>query len=154
MKALKGIEHHINRLAVFHLTVRGSQGGIDIIAAQFFHTHPAGLEFKVALEETSIGAADIEQRINRFVWDVIGDITHGNWRSIAAQLYLLVVPIAHTVDINLSEDIRLLAEDAVEFLIGSRTQFWVTRLGVAHQAITGQALLFTFNLDMELKPVG
>ena len=47
-----------------------------------------------------------------------------------------------------------MAKDPVEFLIGRSPQFRVARLGIAHQPITGQCLLFTFNFNMELKPVG
>ena len=90
------------------------------------------------MEERRVLAADVEQRLDRRVGDVVGDVAHLERRGVAAQLDVLVVPVAHPMGVELAEQRGLLAEDPMELPVGRRALFGSRREDPRHQLVAGQ----------------
>ncbi len=74
--------------------------------------------------------------------------------GVAAHADLLVVPVAHPVDVDLPQDVGFLRVDPVQLLIGRGAQVRLGRESVAHQLVAGEAQALAIHLQVELQTVG
>ena len=67
----KGIQHHVCSRIKFKGFLRARHRGINIVAAQLFHSCMFGFESEIALEDGHILARRIQQGIHGFVGNVV-----------------------------------------------------------------------------------
>ena len=154
VERLEGLEDRARRFREGDVAVGGRERRVHVVAAQAVHAEPAGLHPEVALEQRGVLARGLEQRLDGRVGNVVVGVAHGDGRGVAAQDHLLVMPVAHAVDVDLAEDGRFLGIDAVQLPVGGGAQLGVGREGVAHQRITGELLGDALDLQREFQPVG
>ncbi len=141
VKFTEGIHHQRHGILEGKCPVGVAERGVDVIAAQFFHAQQAGFEFEIALEDAGIAGADVQQGLHHRVRYMVGEVAHGNRAAKAAQVELFVVPVAHQVLVDLSQNGAVFAVDAVELLVGGLAQLRVGVTGVHHQLAAGQLVL-------------
>ena len=154
VKTPEGIQHQRSCVRKIKRAVGGRQRRVDVGAAQFFQPEPLGFEPEIALKDLRIAPCYVEQRSHRSVRHIVGDVAHRQRRRIAAQLHLLVVPVPHTVVVDLGQNFGFGTVDPIELPIGGRTQRWIRRPHIPHQRIPGQRLLDPVDGELELEPAG
>ncbi len=112
-------------------------GRIDIIAAQLLHAQLFGFQLEITLEDPGILPRHIQQRVHRFIRDVVLQVADRHGTGEFPQADVLVVPVTRPGLVHLPEDGTILAVDAIQLLVGLGPQVGVRSLDVGHAAGRG-----------------
>ena len=154
VEAGEGVEDHVRRLGKRVGLVGAGYRRVDVVTAQAVHAEDIGFQDEEAVENFGVFLADVQQGIHYFVGNVVRQVAGGEGRGEAAQVDLLVMPVAHQCLVHLTQDGTVLAVDTVQFLIGAGTQVAVGVVGVGHQPIAGQRFLLAVDFDGERVAIG
>ena len=100
-----------------------SHRSVQVVAAQPIHPQPARLEAEEALEDPHPVTTDLQQGLDHIIGQVVGQIARGHRRGEAAQLYILVAPVAHQRLVELAEHAFVVLIDAQELAVGGLAHF-------------------------------
>ena len=155
MEAAERLEDALDGFVVFDGLARLGEGRVDVVALELFVAvllgQPSAFQLEVTLERAGVLLNHFEQRVDRFVRHVVGDVANVDRRTVAAQLDVLVVPVADAIDVHLGEHLAVVAIDPIELFIGRLSLFGIGRVGVGHQAVAGQrsnSLAFPFVISL------
>ncbi len=154
---LEGFER---RQDLLHRLVQGEgpmdfpHRGVQIVAPQPLDAEPFGLEPKEALEDRRFLATHIEQRLNHLVRQIVPQVAHRQRRGEAAEIDVLVGPVAHQRLVELAEHVALGGIDPQQFAVGGRPQLGAGIGPVGLQLAARQLSRFTVDFDLEGVAVG
>ena len=113
VKLAERAEYHISSFAKGILLFGSGDRGINIIAAQPLHAHPARFELEIALEGAHIALADLQQGVDHFIRDIIDQVAGRDGAGKLAQGHLLIAPVACNRLVHLPQDGAIRAIDPV-----------------------------------------
>jgi hypothetical protein len=119
VKFVEGLQDDLCSLVVVIFFVRFFNRGVDIIAAQFFHTQAFGFEPEKALEVVRILAGDLQKGLDDRVGDIVDQVAHRDGLFETAQVEVFIAPIAHDGLVDLPQDGGVFLIDLKQGLVGT-----------------------------------
>ena len=154
MKLAKGGEHFLDGLVPGHLLFSFRDRCIDVVTRQLFDAQPPSLQTKEPLKQSPLFPHHVQEGVHRSVRDVVLEVSVGDGRRKPPQRDGFVVPIPHSVGVDLPQDGGLSTEHSVELPIGRGAHFRRVGKDIAHQAVASQHLLLAVYFEVELQAVG